>query len=102
MKDDSNKAREVVSRNGLLYASTVYMAVGLFAVMLFGKNIQGDILLNFGESKNEFKFILLSLYLCLAAMHIPVIFFVGKESLLEMYAELAKGAVSSEMDSLIR
>jgi len=97
---DTNVMKRTIT--GLILVASLFLLLSLICLLLFGKDIQGDILLNFGESKNEFKFILLSLYLCLAAMHIPVIFFVGKESLLEMYAELAKGAVSSEMDSLIR
>lgn len=85
---------------GLIFATVVYTIVTLFSILLFGSDIQGDILKNFGESDHQFKYILLSIYLVLSSLHIPMVFFVGKEAILQIYAEFRYASISKENDRI--
>ena len=66
----------------------VYQVVSFAAIFVYGEDISSDVMENVGKEGGVLAYILQSVFLVIAAMHIPVTFFVGKEALLIIIDEL--------------
>lgn len=68
----------------------IYVTVGIVGLLAYGSNIAGDIMQNISEDKNKTvsNFILMGMFMIIAAMHIPIVFYIGKESLLIIIDEI--------------
>ena len=65
----------------------VYTITTFVSIYSFGPKIESDILLNVSDSNGWEAYVINTLFLIIGGMHIPLIFFVGKESLLIMIHE---------------
>jgi len=79
-------------------SATIYGFVTFLSIAMFGDEMESDVMNNIAKSKHALKYFCLILFLVIAAMHTPIIFFVGKEGLLVFYAELRYRAISSNPD----
>lgn len=68
----------------LMIASSVYVAVIFISIYTFGHEIHSDILTNVGLNTGWETYVLGVLFAIVGSLHIPLIFFVGKEAMLIM------------------
>ncbi len=66
----------------LLLVFVVYTIVSFIGVYAYGSSVEDNILVNLDRKSNAFSYILLIFFMVISAMHIPVIFYLGKESVL--------------------
>ena len=64
--------------------------------MAFGEDIDNDIMKNISEKDNKHftDYILMVLFMIIAAMHIPIVLFIGKEAVLIIVDELMRRTIS--------
>ena len=86
-----------VSIAALIVLFVVYVLATLIAIYSFGGELQSDVLVNVSKSKGWEPYIINVLFILIAALHIPLIFFVGKESLLIMIYEYRVGGKREQM-----
>ena len=86
-----------VSIAALSVLFVVYLLAALIAIYSFGGDLQSDVLINVSNSKGWEPYIINVLFILIAALHIPLIFFVGKESLLIMIYECRVGSKREQM-----
>ena len=82
LKDDSKTGIMKTSFVALCTASTIYISVWFVSIYAFGHKIHSDILKNVGDNDGWETYILGALFAVVGALHIPLIFYVGKEALL--------------------
>jgi len=70
----------------------IYVVVGIVGVLAYGEDIKGDIMINISgqPDKPVSNYILMTMFMIIAAMHIPIVFFIGKESILIIVDELMR------------
>jgi len=85
------------SRNGMKAALLanitlfmVYFFAPLIAIGLYGHNVKSDMIKSVSSDTGVIPVVLMFLFLVIAAMHIPIIFFIGKEAILIIFYELTK------------
>lgn len=66
--------------------------IGVYA---YGSGISDNILKNLDENSNVFSYMLLIFFMVISAMHIPVIFYLGKESILITIDEIRNKSISA-------
>ena len=71
-----------------IFVLIAYLLIGILSLFIFGSNVEDSFLNNISDSKLVFKHLLLMLYLVVSATHIPMVFFAGKEAMLNIYLEL--------------
>ena len=74
----------------------VYLVVSFVGVFSFGTNVSSNILENLDKINNVLSYMLLIFFLIISAMHIPVIFYLGKESILIVVDEIRNKSISNE------
>ena len=94
MKNKTPKNGLISAFIALLMCSAIYLIVGIIGILCFGDNIQSDVLQNISENKDALSLILMSLFIVIAAMHIPIVFFIGKECVLIIVDEIMRKSTS--------
>ena len=74
----------------------LYLVVSFVALFTYGAALDKNIISNITESthKNFLDYILLISFLLITGMHIPIVFFVGKEALLIIVDEARRKTIS--------
>ena len=73
------------------------MTSPLIAFALYGKNIKSNLLLNIAKDTGAIPVILMFLFLVISSLTIPIVFFVGKESVLVVFDEITRGSYSGRL-----
>lgn len=94
---------EKTDRNGNIFTAlalilvfVVYMIVSFIGVYAYGSSVSDNILKNLDVKSNVFSYFLLVFFMVISAMHIPVIFYLGKESVLVTVDEIRNKSISME------
>ncbi|CAI2367628.1 unnamed protein product [Moneuplotes crassus] len=89
------------SKSGMKFTSmafvftfVVYISICCFSLIIFGDSLKSDILKNISESDYEYRRFILFVYLIISLMHMPMVFFSGKEAFLNLCIELKYGKIS--------
>jgi hypothetical protein len=82
-----------------LFTFVVYMSVSFLSIYMYGSNINSDVLTNVSDSDSVISYILRIIFLVIAAMHVPFVFFVGKDALLIMVDEFMRGSISKSRET---
>jgi len=77
-----------------IFAFVVYILISLLSLLIFSEHVYSDVLINISKSNFEFKHLLLIMYLIISAMHMPMVFFAGKEAVINIFFEIKDRAVS--------
>lgn len=87
LKTDSNGMKATIL--SILVCIIIYVTVGIVGLIAYGENLKGDIMQNISEEADKpvSNYILMSMFLVIAAMHIPIVFFIGKQAVLIMLDE---------------
>ena len=91
-KTTKNGTKAVTLSIGALFI--VYILTPLISFGLYGVSIKSNMLKNVAEDKGVIPVILLFLYLMIAVIHIPIIFFIGKEGVLIFFDEATRRSYS--------
>lgn len=106
LKNKCNAEYAKVSWYGLLVTFTIYIAVAIISILMFGTDIQSSVLDNIGEeyinnttTGNKFieAYIVQISFMIVIACHIPFIFFSGKEGLCILIDELDRKSISNAL-----
>ena len=96
-----NVLKEKTMKNGLkagaislLIMFFFYQTSSLISYGLYGANIKSNMLVGLLSSEGVLPIILLIIFLLIAVMHIPIIFYIGKESVLIIFDELTRRSYS--------
>lgn len=87
-KTDANGMKATVYSISICFV--IYVTVGIVGVVAFGSNLKNDIMENISnqEGKNWLNYVLMFMFMMIAAMHIPIVFYIGKESVLIIFDEI--------------
>ena len=72
----------------------VYIWSPLIAFGVYGSKIKSNMLLNIASDSGALTVVLLFIFMAIAIMHIPIIFFVGKEAVLIIFDEATRRSYS--------
>lgn len=75
----------------------IYVIIGFVAIFAFGEALKPDIMQDISNKKDKdwMDYTLMVLFMIIAAMHIPIVFFVGKEAILIIVDELMRRSIST-------
>jgi amino acid permease len=93
-KTDANGIKSVVA--SLLFVMIVYVIVSVVALLKFGTGLEDNMLKNVSSMNGWIPIVISFVFLIIVAMHIPIVLFVGKESLLIMLDELMRKTYSTD------
>ena len=94
-QNDKNAWR--ITKLSFILSTIIYLIVAFLSLELYGDGIKSDLLLNITKNENtKFKYLASALFLVIAALHLPLIFFIGKESLLMIYWEFRYHTLSED------
>ena len=70
--------------------------IAVVAILAYGQDIGSDIMENIStkDDKHFTDYILMVLFMIIAAMHIPIVLFIGKEAVLIIVDELMRRTIS--------
>jgi len=79
----------------------IYIGVGIVGLLAFGDDIKGDIMINISEQLNKplSNYVLMTMFMIIAAMHIPIVFFIGKEAILIIVDEILRKSSTKTHES---
>ena len=80
----------------LMICLAVYLVVTFVGIYSFGSHVSSNILENLDKLDNVLSYMLLIFFVIISAMHIPVIFYLGKESILIVIDEIRNKSISNE------
>lgn len=83
----------------LLMSMTVYFALALMGIYIFGSSLQPTFLNNLDKFPNLISYAIRIAFLIIIGFHIPFIFFACKEFMLTMIDELMNRSVSKRLDN---
>ena len=72
----------------------VYISTPLISFGLYGANIKSNMLKNVADDTGVLSVVLLIIFLLIAVIHVPIIFFFGKEGLLIVFDEVSRRSYS--------
>jgi amino acid permease len=74
----------------------IYITVACVAIFSFGDDIEADIMENIsgGDNNDGYDYTLMAMFMIISAMHIPIVFFIGKEAVLIIVDELMRRTIS--------
>lgn len=89
--------RNKTTKNGLIAGWTaigicfiVYLITPLLAFGLYGSGVKGNLLINISKEEGALPIILKCIFIIIAVVKIPIIFFIGKEAILIMFDEATR------------
>lgn len=82
----------------LIYTS-LFILIGVVAMLLFGSDLEPDFLLNMAEREGNVSIFCRFSYCIVLAFHIPYFFFSCKEFLLVIYDEVANRSLSTKLEA---
>jgi len=90
VKTDANGMKATIW--SILFCLLIYCVVGIVGVLAYGKNLKGDIMENISNEVDKpfSNYVLMTMFMIIAAMHIPIVFFIGKECILIIIDELMR------------
>ncbi|CAI2366394.1 unnamed protein product [Moneuplotes crassus] len=77
---------------------TIYTIIICIVLYLYGEDVKENFLLNIETSSDVFSILILCMFLITSTMHIPFVFFLGKDSTLTIVDELMRRSYSKEQD----
>lgn len=93
--------RNKSKKNGLITGTIaaislflIYITVPLLAFGLYGHDVKKNLLVNISKESGVLPTILQFLFLAIAIVHIPVVFFIGKEAVLIIFDEITRRSYS--------
>lgn len=92
-KTDANGMKSTVA--SFSFCVVVYIAASLVALLKFGTELKGNVLVNVSELDGPLSIIIDIVFLLIAMMHIPIVLFVGKEAFLIIIDEAMRGTYSN-------
>lgn len=84
-----------------VFVVTVYLAVSIEALLKYGRELKEDVLENVSKEHGVLPYILDGIFLIIVSITTPVVFFVGKESLLIIFDELLRRSYSEAPRAII-
>lgn len=97
MKRKTAKNGMIASSSAILIMFVVYMVTPLISYGLYGADVDKDLMKNIDRETEVLPTILQCLFLVITVMHIPIIFFIGKEAVLIMFDEATRRSYSKQM-----
>ena len=94
LKEQTDSNGRIVAFSCFIVCSVVYIVVTILSFWIWGDTLKSDVLRNIGNSDYSLRYVCSVLFLVIAALHTPVIFFVGKEQALTFYCELRYMSIS--------
>jgi amino acid permease len=76
------------------FVCVIYIIMSIVAVLKYGHELEGDVLANIGMTAGTLPVIIDVVFLIIMIMHVPLIFFIGKEAILIIYDELTRSSYS--------
>lgn len=102
MEEKTDEKAMKFSGISLLICFVVYSTVSLTALYSYGSTLHTNILINAVEEDDFISFILRLIFIVIAAMHIPVMFFVGRNGAFVLFDELFINSAANRTDPLLR
>lgn len=94
LKVKTKKNGQLADFCGRIIAFLVYNISPLLAFAIFGKKVEKNMLKSISKEEGALPIILMFVFLVIAVMHIPLIFYTGKEAVLIMIEEIRHGSYS--------
>lgn len=82
----------------LIYTS-LFIFIGVVAMLLFGSDLEPEFLLNMAEREGNVSIFCRFSYCIVLAFHIPYFFFSCKEFLLVVYDEMTNRSLSTKLEA---
>ena len=82
--------------SAIVVAYVTYSVIPLLGFGLYGANVQSNLLKNLSGDSGFLPIFLQILFLIIAIVHIPIIFFIGKEAALIIFDEATRGSYSKQ------
>lgn len=103
LKEQTDSNGRKVALSSFIVCSVLYIIVTMLCFWIWGSSLKSDVLRNIGNSEFSLRYVCSVLFLVIAALHTPVIFFVGKEQALTFYCELRYSSISQHphMNSML-
>jgi len=92
-KNDRNGMKATFGAFTICFIS--YLSITLVALFTYGDHIEENILTNIGESNDVFAIFLQIIFLVISAMHIPIVYYIGKENVLIIVDEIVRKSYST-------
>jgi amino acid permease len=97
LKNKTSKNGQLADGLARIIMFLTYTISPLIAFALYGKNIKSNLLLNIAKDTGVIPVILMFLFMVISALTIPIVFFVGKESVLIVFDEITRGSYSGRL-----
>ena len=94
LKDKTNKNGTIAGISAIVTLFWFYIATPLLTFGIYGANVKTNMLKNIANDSGIIPTIQLFLYLIIAVVHIPIIFFIGKEAVLIVFDEITRKSYS--------
>ena len=91
-KTDRNGMKATIGSVSICFL--IYLTIILVSLYSYGDTIEENILTNVGKSSDGFSIVIQILFLIISAMHIPIVFFIGKEHALILIDEITRRSYS--------
>ena len=88
--------------SAIIVAFIAYSVIPLLGFGLFGANVNSNLLKNLSGDSRFLPIILQILFLIIAIVHIPIIFFIGKEAVLIIFDEATRGSYSNKNSKITK
>jgi amino acid permease len=82
----------------------IYGVVGSVGLLAYGEDLKGDIMQNISNQvdKGLSNYFLMALFMLIAAMHIPIVFFIGKEAVLIIIDEIMRESSTIQVNNKVK
>ena len=94
LKNKTKRNGQLADGSARIMMFLTYTISPLIAFALYGKNIKSNLLLNIAKDTGVIPIILMFLFMIIAALTIPIVFFIGKEAVLIIFDEITRGSYS--------
>lgn len=94
LKEKNDKSGIIVAMSASLFCFFIYVVIALVALYMYGSEVKGNILEDVDLVGGALSTVLQVIFLLISAMHIPIVFFVGKEAVLIIVDEAMRKSIS--------
>jgi len=102
MQDKSTDKFLISSVINLVFCALVYTTLGLICLVMFGSELQSNVLLNMSTRPGYASILIRLIFSLVLTAHIPYIFFIVKESYLVLIDEIWHRSVSEKLEAIIK